>query len=92
MSKVDDVDDFLMKSMKEIKEHRTKAEVADSEAHFGNHVVATLRRVQPRQQALVKLQIDQILFNAEFPCEPSYHSNMSLEPTYYSNTYQSHNP
>ena len=89
-----------MKSMKDIQERRSKD--ADAEAHFGSHVAATLRRLQPRQRAIAKLQIDQILLNAEFPCEPmgshgnsafsAYSPNMSYEPTYHPSMYQSQNP
>ena len=67
VNKADDVDTFLMKTMKDIQEWRNNAEVADSEAHFGNHVAAMLRSLQPRQRAVATLQIDQIILNAEFP-------------------------
>ena len=76
VNKLDDPNTFILKNVPDIQERRSsKAEVADSEAHFGSHVAATLRRLEPRQRAMAKLQIDQVLLNAEFPCEPNFHAS-----------------
>ena len=76
VSKGDEIDDMLMRSLKDIQERQNKrsgTDTSDGETHFGNHVAATLRRLTPKQQAIAKLQIDQILLNVEFPCEPYTH-------------------
>ena len=39
----------------------------DDEEFFGRHIGAALRRLSPKQKALAKLQIEQVLVNIEFP-------------------------
>ena len=47
---------------------RKKAKVTlnDEEGHFGHQVAATLRRYTPRQRAIAKLTIQQVLTDIEF--------------------------
>ena len=43
----------------------------DEESLYADHIAAILRRFNPRQKALARVQIDQVLFNIEFPSTES---------------------
>ena len=68
------MDDLIMTSLKSLQERRHGKEALDEAGHFGHQIAATLRRFSPRQMAQAKLQIEQVLFNIEFPSDqsPSY--------------------
>lgn len=42
-------------------------EECDAEEHFGLHVASILRSLPPRQRAFTKVEIDRLLFSAQFP-------------------------
>ena len=69
----DEVDTMLMKNLKAL-DHPT---VEDEEELFGRQVALILRRLPNRQRARVKLNIQAMLVDAEFPEETS------LEQSYY---------
>lgn len=48
-----------------------KDEECDAEEHFGLHVASIWRTLEPRQHALTKIEIDRVLFSAQF-CEQSH--------------------
>ena len=60
---------MLLRSLQDLQERRKSEPEIDAEGHYGRHVAATLRKLNPRQQAIAKLQIDQVLFNIEFPSD-----------------------
>ena len=69
--------------------------VCDAEEYFGLHVASVLRTLQPRQHALTKIEIDRLLFAAQFP-EPMYRtapyeSYIHSSPTDYTNPTNSQN-
>ena len=70
------MDEVIIRSLKGIEDRQAKRdhrpETVDGEGHYGSHVAATLRKLTPKQQAIARLQIDQVLLNVEFPCDPSY--------------------
>ena len=77
--KGDDVDAVIIQSLKGsqerwaqkvTQEEEGKSLMNDEEGHFGMQVAATLRRLTPRQKAIAKLRIDQVLVDVEFPAEP----------------------
>lgn len=61
-TKGEEVDDAILKTLTNIEGTQM-----DEEELFGRHVGAALRRFTPRQRAIAKLQIEQILVNTEFP-------------------------
>lgn len=42
-----------------------------NKGHYAEQVAATLRRFTPRQKAMAKMKIQELLFNVEFGSEPS---------------------
>ena len=62
-------DKFLVKSLKEIQETacERRAQKEDMDTNFALEVAGRLKRLSPRQNAYMKLQIQQLLFNVEFP-------------------------
>lgn len=46
---------------------KLRAEECDAEEHFGLHVASILRSLPPRQRAYTKIEIDRLLFSAQFP-------------------------
>lgn len=52
----------------------------DADEHFGLHVASILRTLPPRQRAYTKIEIDRLLFSAQFPemrVHPSHHPTAS---------------
>ena len=80
--KGDDIDEMLINSIKTIQERRQEkhSRQLNEETHFGLQVAETLRRFSPKQKALAKLQIDQVLFNIEFPPEQPYYPPPPMNP------------
>lgn len=74
VSKDDVVDEYIIQSLKSIEERRAQRKVGedDEDELFGRQVAVTLRRLASlsRPKAMVKLRIQQILVDAEFPDEP----------------------
>ena len=68
-TKGNEMDDQIVRSLKYLQKRRP--ETFDEAGHFGQQVAGTLCRFTPRQMALAKLQIDQVLLNIEFPPESS---------------------
>ena len=90
---LDDVETAILSKL-------SRDEECDSEEHFVLHVASILRTLPPRQCALTKIEIDKVIFSAQFP-KPSHQSapchpytftpylptsptNYSLAPTHYS--------
>ena len=65
-----------------LKDLHERREDDDSE-FFSKHVGATIRRFNPRQRAQVKLRIQQVLVDVEFP-EPVQGTSygMPMSPNY----------
>ena len=66
------IDNMLLQNLSHMSEVHE-----DGEELFGRHVAATLRRMTNHQKAIVKLRIQSILTDAEFPthaehCMPRY--------------------
>ena len=78
----DDVDEAIIKSLKDLEERRTRREVGENES-FGRHIGAVLRRFSPRQQAQARLRIEQVLIDVEFPDDA--HTPMHYSDNSYSN-------
>ena len=57
----------------------------DAEEHFGLHVASILRSLTPRQRAYTKIEIDRLLFNAQFPEMRVHHH--SHHPSAFSHSY-----
>lgn len=51
----------------------SKEDDCDAEEHFGLHVASVLHSLPPRQRAYTKIEIDRLLFNAQFS-EPHGHN------------------
>ena len=73
-SNSNEMEDLIVSSLKNLQERRRERVCLDEAGHFGHQIAATLRRFTPRQMALAKLQIEQVLFNVEFPVETSLQS------------------
>ena len=67
--RADEVDELLVKSLNSLQEKKAKTVTIDEEGHFGKQVAASLRRYTPRQRAIAKLRIQQVLTEVEFPPE-----------------------
>ena len=68
-------------------------EECDAEEHFGLHVASTLRSLPPRPRAYTKIEIDRLLFSAQFPemrVHQSHHPTASYNS--YSESYLSSTP
>ena len=72
----DEVDEALIQLSKSTIERRKQKEKKEAEKqarnpeiNYGLDVAETLNRFTPRQRALVKLKIQQLLFETEFPSE-----------------------
>ena len=50
-------------------------EECDAEERFGLHVASILRILPPRQRAYTKIEIDRLLFSAQFPEMRVHHSH-----------------
>ena len=68
----EEVQDVIISRLREINERRSKEVPIEDNHHFALHVAATLRRLGPRQRAMAKVQIDQLLLEFEFPPEDPY--------------------
>ena len=66
------VDEYIIQSLKNIEERRAQRQVGqeDEDELFSRQVAATLHRLANRPKAMVKLRIQQLLVDAEFPDEP----------------------
>ena len=63
------IDELLVHSLSSLQEKKPKVISDDEEGHFGQQVAATLRRFIPRQRAISKLRIQQVLTDIEFASE-----------------------
>ena len=60
-------DNMLVKSLQEIQERaRERRAEEDMDLNFALEIAGRLKRLNPRQNAYVKLQVQQLLFNVEF--------------------------
>ena len=59
--RADEVDELLVKSLNSLQEKKAKTVTIDEEGHFGQQVTASLRQYTPRQRAIAKLRIQQVL-------------------------------
>ena len=50
-------------------------EECDAEEYFGLHVASILLNLSPRQRAYTKIEIDRLLFSAQFPEMRVHHSH-----------------
>ncbi|KAL5482216.1 hypothetical protein EMCRGX_G022513 [Ephydatia muelleri] len=66
-AKADQIDELLVKSLTTLQDNKmSKTEECDEDGNFGQQIAATLRRVTPRQKAIAKLRMQQILVDTEF--------------------------
>lgn len=63
---MDDTDGLLVKSLNSLQEKKPKVISDDEEGHFGQQVAATLSHFTPRQRAIGKLRVQQVLTDIEF--------------------------
>jgi hypothetical protein len=70
------VDELLVKSLHSLQESKRAKIHVDEEGHYSEKIAATLRCFTPRQMALAKMKIQQLLFNIEIESEPV------ISPTY----------
>ena len=68
----EDVQDVIISRLREMDERRSKEVPLDDNHHFALHVAGILRRLGPRQRAMAKVQIEQLLLDFEFPPEDQY--------------------
>ncbi|KAL5509869.1 hypothetical protein EMCRGX_G005308 [Ephydatia muelleri] len=65
-AKADEIDE-LLKSLTTLQDNKmSKTEECDEDGYFGQQIAATLRRFTPRQKAIAKLRMQQILVDTEF--------------------------
>ena len=61
-----------MKSLNSLQDSKkARRDDLDEEGHYGQQIAATLRRFTPRQKAIAKMKIQQMLFDVEFDGERS---------------------
>ena len=70
---------MLLHLKEQADERRRRREEESNEDHFGRHVAAVLKRLPNRAKATARLQIEQVLLDAEFP-EP--HAAPEILPNY----------
>ena len=61
----DEVEQTIIDSIRGIQDRQSQT-AEDEESHYGKQVSATLRRFNNRQNALAKLQIQEVLLDIEF--------------------------
>ena len=66
-----DVNEAIVSSLNGLMEFRKQKQQKDEESLYADHIAAVLHRFNPRQKALARVQIDQVLFNIEFPSTES---------------------
>ena len=70
----------FFQTLKELQEsaRERRGQKEDMDFNFALEVAGRLKRMTPRQNALANLQIQQLLFNIEFPGQQveSYHVNV----------------
>ena len=72
---MDDVDEAILKSLKDLEEKRAQPHNTEEDL-FSKQVAVVLKRLHPRQKAMAKFQIQQLLTDIEFPpCEQSNFCN-----------------
>ena len=78
---------WSLKDMQKRQNQKSRADSIDGETHFIklSHVAAILCQLTPKQQAIAKLQIDQILLNVKFPFDPYTHNYYDYPSNYYDN-------
>lgn len=80
-SRSDDVDELLINSISMLQENKRRKKELNEEGHFGYQVAATLRRFSPRQKAVAKLRIDQVLLDIELTPEQFFTPNSYHQPS-----------
>lgn len=90
-AKQEDIDELLVKSLYSLQDSKkAKTEQMDEEEHYGQQIAHSLRRLNPRQKALAKIKIQELLFNIEFnPDPPAPTPYNSTESNYPNNHYHS---
>ena len=64
VKKLDDVDEAILKSLKDLEEKRTQPQDTEEDL-FDKQVAVVLNRLHPRQKAMAKLHIQQLLTDIE---------------------------
>ena len=66
--RMDECDKLLVQSLKDIQErsHQRQAQRDDMDTNFCLEVAGRLKRLAPKENAFVKLKIQQLLFEVEF--------------------------
>ena len=81
-----DFDEALFSQISKLASERDEA------GSFGEHVGARLRSFTPRQRALTSLEIDNVLFNVEFPINapvpPTHTPYITAIPHFSTDEYQ----
>ena len=66
-AKAEEIDELFVKSFTSLKHNKiAKTEETDEDIYFGQQIAATLCRFTPRQKAIAKLRMQQILVDTEF--------------------------
>ena len=76
---LDDVEKAILSKLRD--------EDCDAEEHFGLHVASILRGLPPRERAFTKIEIDRLLFAAQFPEMRSPRPSAGSYPLYPSTSY-----
>lgn len=83
---VEEVEKYLLCSLRDVEESSVKASVKerravlsnrpeeDADELFGRHIAANLRRLTNRQKAEAKVRIQQVMIEVEFPEDPTSYS------------------
>ena len=64
---LDDVDKAVLKSLKDLEEKWAQPQTQNTEDLFSKQVAVVLKRLHPRQKAMAKLHIQQLLTDIKFP-------------------------
>ena len=79
----EELDDAICEGLRESRkrwERKAEAEAAEknAEMYFGKNVGETLRLMTPRQKAIAKARIQQVLLEVEFSAQQSYQPPLPL--------------
>ncbi len=90
-SRNDDIDELLVKSLNNSLQEKKQKIGEDEEGLFGKQVAATLRRFNPHQKAIAKLQIQQTITNIEFSVDANFMRPYPSPTAPYSSTFNTDN-
>ena len=72
-----------LSSIETRRQERQKAKDMDPDTHFAMDIAARLRRLSPRDNAIAKMKLLEVLTNIEFPPEQYTHASNYTGPNYY---------